>query len=880
MVIKDKQTLNDLKIDFDSYLNNLQNYELKKHLTAIHNYILMATKLKNKNNNVTLKEYFQKNGLNENLDFFKNIKNKYSFQENGKNIDYYLSEEYNGISNLFKHYNWSEDLLDSFLTDDIDEFTKKSDLKYENFIRNLGLFKSSLKTTIERKIQNKDIIDNIEDILNLLELNDSQLLEFKNKIDIYILSKDFDNDKEEYEKLSGKDFIVAMLNNIQKRLLIYVKEPNSDNIKEVRHYNDKDKNFYHINKNGKIILETQKSGVIDNLYLSDNNCLYGSDVTADKTGKMDKESNVRKNSLQIIRHYYKDYLSVKEFLIKKLNIDIKPESFYYFQPDIIVENTTDLINPLKEFNKLKSKNKSVNKKLENKEIITEQDNEIINLNNNVKNVIELIHKNWIISEPNVSNKELIEDRGNVKTLIKMDDVNQNKIRYNQNLSIENKSLLNFMSFISLINNYEDFKKILNEYLNILISTDLNNLNDENEIYNKIRNNPIFKNVIKESSINLNLLMKIDINEILKYIKTITKIYGLNDKKNQFEIFEKHSKKEQKEENKPEYKMDGNNKKTKEQISIILYESIQLMLGNKNYKNMLALELLIGVKNMNLHMDLSNQLMKTLFIRDNKYIFHFEDIQNEIKLRETSSKLNETSSKLNETSDKLNETSSKLNETSSKLNETSDKLNETSSKLNETSDKLNETSDKLNINLEKLNKQKTKNIEKYLEMKIKMKIKSDNIDLKELEKLKKEYLKKYDNLDEEDYQEIQEYGDNYHILYSLSIYGKSKYKNKIEESSQEKMKTIYLKNMDDINKILNIINNKYSKQITIEVKETLLLHLINKFKFISNNDFIKIQKEAEEFTEKKILKAIDNKLENNNENIIKINEQIIQDFQMN
>lgn len=389
-------------------------------------------------------------------DNYKNLQEQINniFIEIGENKDKYKTE-YEELKELFKSYNWNEEILDLAMNDDINSFVKEIKNHKENLKQQ---YKNLMSVLSEELSKNNYSYSNIDELILIAECKDKVLMEFKTYIEIYIISKEFDKDLKNnlYKDKNGvdlnpKEFVKEFCKQINERVVTYTKKDNNFRIKETENKPLKyDENL------GKIDFKIQNSGQIDVMMLSkykDNkshtHILYGIDVTSDISGTIDKDNGVKRENLQLIRHY-SDFEKITEILKEKYK-DIKLIGEYFFNFPVNVPETESLKN----ISHLSDKNIRKN-----------------SLSLPIKHLLSLLSKNWHINTVFNTEEECVIDRKNIKSFL----INDGEQDFKKDIVIDIKGIFEATKLISKISNKEELKNALDS---LYIKKDNNDFKDIN-----------------------------------------------------------------------------------------------------------------------------------------------------------------------------------------------------------------------------------------------------------------------------------------------------------------------------------------------------------------------------------------------------------------
>ncbi len=399
------------------------------------------------------------------------------------------SKEYKELKSLFEEYGWGENIFDSAINDDIAEFTKKIKKNHNNLkssLKNLQTKISKTMSTIGRNIENLD------KLIIISECKDKVLMEFKTYLEIYIITKDFDNDvKNDVFKdkngnsLEGKDFIKELCNQINQRVITYSNENGKIKIKE----NGNEPLKYNEEKES-IDFNIKGSGQIDVLMLSktkDNkdqkHILYGVDVTADITGSIDKNVEVNENNLQLVVHN-KQFKEIEKILNNDREEKILGK-YFFNSPVYISEN-----KQLKEINPLEKRSDSMRMRKASIDMLS------------------VFIKNWHITSETSKSDENLQLRKEVNNLI----INYTELDYKREILLKSSSLIETFKFLLDVDNFDKLNEkfiktfntnneLRNEYKNefdgekikdfLLFSGELTSLDKANRnLFNQNKNNEL------------------------------------------------------------------------------------------------------------------------------------------------------------------------------------------------------------------------------------------------------------------------------------------------------------------------------------------------------------------------------------------------------
>ena len=377
------------------------------------------------------------------------------FIEIGGNKDKYKTE-YEELKELFKSYNWNEEILDLAMNDDINSFVKEIENHKENIKQQYKDIMSALSGVL---IANHYKYPNIDELILIAECKDKVLMEFKTYIEIYIISKEFDKDlKNNIYKdknggvLNSKEFVKEFCKQINERVITYAKKDNTFKIKEKDNIP-----LIYDEESGKINFKIQNSGQIDVMMLtkykdnvSHTHILYGVDVTADISGTIDKDNGVKRENLQLIRHHF-DFEKITEIFQNKYT-NIKLIGEYFFNFPVNVPKTESL------------KNKS---HLSNKNIKKDS------ISLSTRNLLSLLSKNWHINTVFNTEEECENDRKNIKSFL----INEGEIDFKKDVVMDVKGIYEATKLISKISNKEELNNALESlYITKDISSEFKDIN--------------------------------------------------------------------------------------------------------------------------------------------------------------------------------------------------------------------------------------------------------------------------------------------------------------------------------------------------------------------------------------------------------------------
>jgi hypothetical protein len=381
--------------------------------------------------------------LNRTTTTYKELENEFIIAVESLN-----DEEYKLVLKEFEYYDLNKEILDSVREKDKEKLAnvikKYKDMKTQ-LIKELQEF----ETEIHKKTKNEDIKNPI--LKKIVNAKNENLMELKCWIETYVVFGDYQNDIDAgvYNGLEGNEFVKQFFKQIGSHARVINKDGTG-----LEPFKGELVKF---DKDGNIVFNHNTAGKIDIIYQSGNK-LYFFDVTADTSGKMDKENHKPTEELQLPRH-----LKLIQELEKKQDKRQKNIFNYYFisMPDISDSN--------------EYKHNSFMDK---------------NLNYATKALLGVLSKNWhttVVLDSDLTKKRTKEIRSRIHNIAYSNDgygkfriIQKEKLKieieqFYELCNIYSKSFINgklniekFKKNISNSKTLEPFKKLAHDVNNVLL----------------------------------------------------------------------------------------------------------------------------------------------------------------------------------------------------------------------------------------------------------------------------------------------------------------------------------------------------------------------------------------------------------------------------